>query len=109
MPTQGGTSGLCRDFEKGNCRFGDKCKFSHGDGSNSTSSKGMEQEFREFMQMFAEFKERGGGKKEEREEKGKQKKAVNGWPTEEGRAAKQTEYWPVEEELHPWEVAPFGK
>ena len=98
---------VCRFFaSKGKCRFGDKCKFSHDDGSNSTSGKGMEQEFREFMKMFAEFKGKGEQKEEEREEKGKQNKAVdkNGWPTEEGKAAKQTAYWPVEEEPHPWEA-----
>ena len=56
--------------------------------------------------MFAEFKGKGLQKEEEREEQGKQNKAVdkNGWPTEEDKAAKQTAYWPVEEEPHPWEA-----
>eukprot|EP00933_Yihiella_yeosuensis_P001373 TRINITY_DN10223_c0_g1_i2.p2 TRINITY_DN10223_c0_g1~~TRINITY_DN10223_c0_g1_i2.p2 ORF type:complete len:100 (+),score=11.30 TRINITY_DN10223_c0_g1_i2:224-523(+) len=25
----GGKGGACRDFQKGNCRFGDRCRFTH--------------------------------------------------------------------------------
>lgn len=32
---RGGSQGVCYDFrDNGNCRFGDRCRFSHGDGDN---------------------------------------------------------------------------
>lgn len=36
----GGGSGICRDFQAGNCRFGDRCKWSHGssDGNSGGGS-----------------------------------------------------------------------